>query len=193
MKHHNLVLSILLSFFVFSAQAEPEVISKIESELESKPSSKLYITAGLGYADTGWDYADYDSTGVGLNIMLGYHYSPNWSFETGYMLFPTSTKTNSSIDTNAFSLLAKYRLPIDTTNLAFFGKAGIGYVFNNGTSSDSTLALAFGYGVDYLVKPNFLVEGQYLHYVGQYQNNPIPNIDYASVGFTYLIPRKWID
>lgn len=152
--------------------------------------SKFYVAGAIGYADSGWDYANFNSTGIGINGTLGYHYSRFWSFEGGFTRLPKSTLSGFSINTNAVSAFAKMRLPIDMNKMSFYGKIGFGYLFNSGTSTDSNLALGMAYGVDYPIKPNLSLEAQYTHYVGRYKASPVPNADLYSVGINYRLPQK---
>lgn len=152
--------------------------------------SKFYVAGGIGYADSGWDYANFNSTGIGINALLGYRTNRFWSFEGGFTRLPKSTLSGLSINTNAVSAFAKAKLPIDVSNMSFYTKLGFGYLFNSGQSTDSHLALGMAYGIDYPIKPNLSLEGQFTHYIGRYKNSPVPNVDFYSIGVNYRIPQK---
>lgn len=176
-------VAIILSFVGFSLL---QVVAANTTDLPSK----LYVSGALGYANSGWDYAGYNSTGLGFDTMLGYHYTSLWSFEAGYTHLPKSTLAGSSISSNVFSMFAKLKLPITVKNLNFYSKAGFGYFFTSGDSSSTHLALGLAYGVDYPIKPNLDIEGQFTHYIGRYKTNPVPDANYLSVGVSYRIPAK---
>ena len=180
------ILLILLSGCTLNAAATPVDNAANPVVLPSK----FYVASALGLADSGWDSAGYNSTGIGFNATIGYHYSRYWSFEGGFTRLPKSTLSSLSINTNAVSTFAKVRLPIDINNISFFSKLGVAMLFNSGESTASHLALGMAYGVDYPIQPNLDIEAQFTHYIGRYQSNPVPNADFYSVGVNYRLPQK---
>lgn len=160
---------------------------------EPQMNSKLYVTGSLGYANTGWDYADYASTGIGFAGFAGYRYNRTWAFEAGFTHLPEAKLGSSKIKTNALSAFARLRLPIELSRVEFYTKLGFGYLMTSGQVSNNHLGLGFGYGVEYALKNNLSLQGQYTHYVGNYKSGGVPNADYYSVGVTYRLPTKLIN
>jgi hypothetical protein len=156
---------------------------------EAEMSSKLYVSGTVGYANSGWDFANYDSTGLGFNGTAGYRYNRQWSFEAGFTHFPKSTSGNSTINTNAVSTFARFRLPFEVNKLSFYAKLGLGYLMDSGDSTHSHLGLGIGYGVEYPLMPNLNLLGEYTHYIGNYEpGSQVPNADYYAVGVDYRLP-----
>lgn len=175
------LLTIALMAVILPLAAQPQL------------NSKLYVSGSLGYADTGWNYVNYDSAGFAFSGMAGYRYNRQWSFEAGFTHLPEANHKSSTINTNAVSTFARFRLPIDSNQLTFYTKLGFGYLFNSGDSTNTHLGLAMGYGVDYPVQSNLSVQGQYTHYIGNYKSGGVPDTDYYSVGVVYRLPSSLIN
>lgn len=153
-----------------------------------------YAGGSIGFANTKWDYAGFNSTGFAFGAYGGYQFNHYFAAEGQFTHFSKSTKSGKdAVKTNAIAAFLKGSIGLGQTKFKLFSKIGLGNVFNSGYSSKSHFGLAFAYGIDWRISKNLTAEAAYTHYIGKYSDNPsdsVPNVDYYSVGLAYTFTKN---
>ena len=144
-------------------------------------------------------------TGLGESANFGYKFSTYVAGEVGYTHY-ANTRIQAPNGANvakdrhySYDLAGKLMLPIGTSGIEVFGKAGVGrlnsnvtvtnaalaassgYAFNSGTHSANGLLL--GAGADYAIIPNLLVNAQWVRQQGSRNTG---DMDLYSLGLAYI-------
>jgi opacity protein-like surface antigen len=198
---------------------------------ESNPAYPWYIGFSAGYGATNWsgliDKTDHDEnvqsflpqtvsdSGAVFGGFLGYTFTENFALEARYQNFPLTRMTfkntfvykmkDMSSSTNAYSLAAKFIVPIKRSKFSIFSMFGPAYIIRtdalagDGTmfrgqpgpdkpGSRGRITVLFGAGLNYNISQRWLLalEGSYIAGYGKSSARPIN--DY--IPFLYAMEFK---
>lgn len=140
------------------------------------------------------------SSGVGLNLNVGYKFIPFFGMEAGYTKYAnTSSKVGNvkvaSASYYSYDIAAKPLLPIGDTGAELFAKLGIAHLHSKVTADSTVPGVAvstgknnvngyyFGLGADYYFLPMAAINGQWQRAKG---NSQTGTLDLYSLGLSYL-------
>jgi opacity protein-like surface antigen len=142
---------------------------------QKRSETGWYVTGSIGQND---DFND-ETT---WRIAAGYQLDRNLSVELGYInLGEVSLPFGASAEASAFELIGLYKYPV-ANRFSIYGLAGLARIksevtapaitipglgtVGGGSSSDSSIELTYGFGVQYDFAPNFGVRAQWQDYDG---------------------------
>jgi OOP family OmpA-OmpF porin len=143
------------------------------------PDSGWYVGGNLGQSD----FKEAGEKDTAFKVLGGYQINRNWGAEVGYTDFGKVTASGVDLKGNALELVGVGTLPIND-KFSVYGKAGFarGEIKATGSSDDS-VELTYGIGVQYNFSPVFGIRGEWQKYpdVG----NGATDVDVMSVGVVY--------